>query len=285
MRVVALLATYNEQRFIVGCLEHLVRNGIEVYLIDNSSTDHTVDLAEQYLGRGLIGIEIFPRAGVFRFRPILQRKERLAGTLDADWFMHVDADEIHLPPRSDLTLAQGFAEADELGYNAVNFYEFTFMPTREAPDHDHPGFVKTMRWYYPYKTDSAHRLSAWKSVPKSGKTGWSNLPQRIRGWKRRSSSVELAWSGGHRVRFPGLRMSPESFRMRHYQFLSIPHAVEKYVNRRYDEKEVRGGWHGWRSRLEAGMLKLPSDAELKTYLSDDGLDPSNPRTEHYIAFS
>lgn len=33
------------------------------------------------------------------------------------------------------------------------------------------------------------------------------------------------------------------------------------------------------------MLKLPSDAELKTYISDDGLDLSNPRTEHYIAFS
>ena len=41
----------------------------------------------------------------------------------------------------------------------------------------------------------------------------------------------------------------------------------------------------WQSRLAAGMLKLPSDAELKTYISDDGLDLSNPRTEHYIAFS
>jgi hypothetical protein len=58
--------------------------------------------------------------------------------------MHADPDEIRLPHRSDLTLAEAFAEADAQGYNAVNFQEFTFMPTREAPDHDHPHSKQTM---------------------------------------------------------------------------------------------------------------------------------------------
>ena len=34
LRVVALLATYNEERFIEGYLEHLVRNDVEIYLLD-----------------------------------------------------------------------------------------------------------------------------------------------------------------------------------------------------------------------------------------------------------
>ena len=139
VRVVALLATHNEERFITGCLEHLIGQGVEVYLIDNCSADRTVEIAERYLGHGLIDIETFPRAeGVYKWRSILERKEQLATMLEADWFMHVDADEIRLPPHSARTLAQTFAEVDAQGYNAVNFLEFTFVPTREAPDHDHP---------------------------------------------------------------------------------------------------------------------------------------------------
>ncbi len=262
MRVVAILASYNAERFIAGCLEHLFRQGIEAYLIDNCSTDQTVAIATLYLNRGLIGIETFPRAGVYSLRPILERKEQLAATLDADWFMQVDPDEIRLPPRSDSTLAQALAQVDAQGYNAVNFLEFTFIPTREAPDHDHPDFQQTMRWYYPFLPTPLHRQTAWK---------------------RQSSPVELAWSGGHQVRFPGLRMYPESFRMRHYLFVSVPHAIRKYVNKSYNPAEVQAGWHGWRVKLKPEMIKLPLQAELRTYLSDDQLDPSNPRTQHYLA--
>ena len=118
MRVVAVLATYNEERFIAGCLEHLIRHGIEVYLIDNASTDETVAIARCYLGRGLISIESFPRGGQFSWRPLLERKEQIIATLDADWFMHVDADEIRLPPRSDHSLTQAFAafQQQEVAY-------------------------------------------------------------------------------------------------------------------------------------------------------------------------
>ncbi len=58
----AILATYNEERFIAGCLEQLIGQGVEVYLMDNCSTDRTVEIAERYLRRGLIDIETFSRA-------------------------------------------------------------------------------------------------------------------------------------------------------------------------------------------------------------------------------
>jgi glycosyltransferase involved in cell wall biosynthesis len=259
-RVVALLATFNEERFITGCLEHLIGQGVEVYLIDNCSTDRTVEIAERYLGRGLIDIETFPRTeGVYKWRSILERKEQLATTLEADWFMHADADEVRLPPRSTRTLVQTFAEVEAQGYSAVNFLEFTFVPTREAPDHDHPHFWQTMRWYYPFLRWFPHRLNAWKRQPER---------------------VDLASSGGHRVQFPRLRMYPESFKMRHYLFLSVPHAIRKYVGKSYDPAEVQNGWHGWRARLMAERIELPSQKELRFYTTDDELDPSSPRTRH-----
>src|SRR4029079_8936485 len=53
MRALALIAAYNEERFIGGCLEHLFSQGVEAYLCDNDSTDRTVAIAERYLGAGL----------------------------------------------------------------------------------------------------------------------------------------------------------------------------------------------------------------------------------------
>lgn len=266
LRVIALLATYNEERFVAGCIEHLVRQGVDVYLIDNGSTDETVSRAEPYLGRGLIEIETLPRRGEFSLVDILERKEELAATLDADWFIHQDADEIRIAPRSSQTLVEALSQVEVEGYNAVNFLEFTFVPTVEAPEHDHRQFQRTMRHYYAFLPTFPHRLNAWKRQPER---------------------VELASSGGHHVRFPGLRMAPESFRMRHYLFLGRAHAGEKYAGRIRTRLETERGWGGWRTTLaqttaeqHLDLLRLPRQQELREYVSDDLLDPTKPLTAH-----
>lgn len=261
MRVIALLATYNEERFIHGCLEHLLEHGVDTYLIDNESTDGTVAIAERYLGRGMIDIEILPRRGVYDWRSILERKTEVAASLDAEWFIHLDADEIRLPPSSSTTLRAALAEVDRAGYNAVNFQEFTFVPTREAPSHDHPRFQETMRSYYPF-------------LP--------FFPDRLNAWKRQVGPVILADEAGHRVSFAGLRMYPRSFPMRHYLFLSVEHAIEKYVQRDFDSAEVAEGWHGWRATLTPDRIALPSADELRRYVTDDLLDASEPWTRHPV---
>jgi hypothetical protein len=262
MRAIALLATYNEERFISGCLEHLFSQRVDAYLLDNASTDQTVAIAERYLDRGLIGIETVPREGVYPWRVILNRKDTLSTALDADWFMHVDADEIHLPLHAGRTLVEEFAEADAQGYNVVNFTEYVFVPTREAPDHDHPRFQETMRWYYPFVPTPAPRL--------------------MRAWKRQPDGVGLALAGGHQLQFPGLRLCPISLPMRHYMFLSVPHAIQKYVPRQYDPEELARGWHGWRSQVTEDIIQLPSQSELSTYLTGNQLDASRPRTTHLL---
>lgn len=260
LRIVAILATHNEERFIGNCLSHLIQQGCHVYLCDNASTDRTVAIAKSYLGRGLIGLETIPRNGLVQLRAILERKEELAVTLDADWFMHVDADEIRLPLRSDQTLAQALYEADVRGFNAVNFMEFTFIPTRQAPDHDHSDYVQTMRWYYPFLSRFPHRLNAWKRQP---------------------HRIDLAGAAGHRVDFPDLCMYPKSFPMRHYLCLSEAQAIRKYVERVYDPSAVRAGWHGRRARMTRADIRLPDTQQLRTYRSDGELDASEPRKKHF----
>jgi hypothetical protein len=265
MRIVAILASYNEERFIAGCIEHLSGQGVEVYLIDNCSTDQTVSIAKQYLGHGLIGIETLPRA-LYDLEKILSRKESLAYTVDADWFMHADPDEVRLSPWPGVSLAEAFAKVDNEGYNAINFLEYTFVPTLESPNHDQSDFQKTMRWYYPFLREFPHRLNAWKRQPEQ---------------------VELAWSAGHRVRFRGLRMYPHSFAMRHYLFLSAEHFIAKYGSREFSPLSVQKGWHAWRARVNRNLrpeeINLPSSSTLRSYISDAELDPSNPLKEHLVA--
>jgi glycosyltransferase involved in cell wall biosynthesis len=261
MNVVALLATYNEERFIRASIEHLRAHGVGVHLIDNCSEDRTVAIAEEYLGQGVVGIETLTRDGEFSLRRQLRRKEELALELDADWLIHLDADELHLPPPGSRTLAEALADVDREGFNAVNFLELTFIPTREAPDHDHPQFERTLRTYYPFLPAFPHRLNAWKQT---------GVP------------VELEFSKGHRLRFEGLEMYPESFRMKHYLFLSVQHAVEKFVERSYDSGELEAGWHGWRARVSPEDIVLPAASELRETRSDDDLDTSDPRDEHHL---
>lgn len=256
MKIVAILQTYNEQRFIGDCLDHLAAHGISAYLIDNESTDDTLAIAERRVGRNLIGIETLKRDGHFALHDQLVRKEELAQSLDADWLMHLDADEFRVSSDRGRSLAQAIADADEAGFNAVNFLEFIFLPTREQPDHDHPNYLQTMRSYYPI-------------LPQ--------FPDRLNAWRRQDGPVELGHSGGHRVRFPGLRIAPRSMYSRHYLFLSLSCAARKFGPERYAPDEVARGWHAWRSRVIVSELELPSERDLRTYVADHLLDPSTPR--------
>lgn len=266
MRVIAIVAAWNEERYVGGFIEHLASHGVETYLIDNESTDRTAEIAESYRGRGLAGLESLLRPQGMNLRTLLLRKEELALELDADWLVHADADEIRLPPRSGETLAEALARVDAEGYNAVHFQEFTFLPTQEAPDHDHACFQETMRSYYPVLPRFPHRLNAWKRQPER---------------------VELAWRGGHEVRFPGRRAYPTEFKLRHYLFLSREHAIQKYGYRDHHPSGAEAGWHGWRRKVQTPkarenpeLLVLPSERDLRVYTTDDELDASNPLKRH-----
>jgi len=260
MNIVAILAVYNEEIYLRTCLEHLTRQGIQVYVIDNSSTDSSRDIVSSFIDQGVIGMEVFPRNGVFEWVPLLRRKEELALELKADWYIHHDADEIRQAPMSYRTLAEGIEAVDKAGYNAINFDEFVFLPTSDDVFFEGTDYVDKMLYYYFFEPGQLRRVNAWKN---------------------KGQAVDLVTSGGHRAEFDGSKTYPENFILRHYIVLSLAQAIAKYGRERvYSREEVeKRGWHGSRANVDIEAIHFPTVGELKQVM-DGHWDKSSPWKKH-----
>lgn len=258
-RIIALMSAFNEGDIIYHVIGDLIANGVHVYLLDNSSTDNTVNEASRWLGRGLLKIERYPEdsAGFaercskeFVLRELLRRKEQLAAELDGAWFLNVDADEFRESPWPGLTLADAIRQVDALGYNAINFDLLNFRPTNDdfVPGED---VRLALPYYQPGEIFDA---------------------RQIKGWKNTGGKVELASNGGHSTSFPGRRVFPLSFILRHYPIRGETHGRRKVFQERmprFAREEVAHQWHVQYNALAEGREKFLHDpAELVRYDAD-----------------
>ena len=261
-RAIALLAAYNEEDVISQVIGDLVSQGLEVYLLDHGSTDGTVAAAERHLGRGLLHVEHFPEesgfpaedATRFAWRSLLARKAQLAGTLDASWFLHSDADELREGPWDGVSLLESIRRVDALGYNAIDFKVLDFVPTRD-------GFAAgdDLRAFFGH-----YRPAAWYDR------------HQINCWKRTDGPLDLSSSGGHEVAFPGRLVFPVRFLLRHYPIRSQAHGERKVFRERrprFDPDERAAGWHIQYDGVEEGASFIGRIAELVAF------DAGRVRTE------
>jgi hypothetical protein len=230
--VVALISSYNEADVIDQVLAHLVKQGAMAYLIDDGSTDETVEIAAKWLGRGLIEIERRPASDTFDWLSILRRKAALAEELDAAWLIHHDADEFRYAPFEGMTLAESLARVQELGYNAVDFRVLNFRPlTDDEPDA--ANVQRSMTFYEPGDTWDATQIKAW----------------------RNRRGVDLVESGGHEAAFENREVFPIQFLVRHYPIRGQAHGRRKLFSERltrFSPVELSRGWHRQYDAFVAG---------------------------------
>lgn len=259
MKIIALIAARNEELFIEKCISHLYAQGVNTILIDNGSTDRTVEIAQKMRQKGLEDIHHMDFNGKFDLYNILKYKENICRNISADWFMHYDSDELRYAPSRFASLRDGIAEADRQGYNAVNFDEFVFLPTSVDDCFENSDYEATMQYYYYYAPKPYRHVKAWKNT---------------------GQNVDLASLGGHRVRFENIRIFPENFILKHYIFLSYDHACRKYGLRRHSDEGLKRGWHTERNNFRAAKLVLPDRTRLKFPNSLNQLDTSDPWKNH-----
>jgi glycosyltransferase involved in cell wall biosynthesis len=256
-RVVAIIAAYNEADIISPLIEHLVGNGIDAYLIDNRSTDDTIAEARRWLGKGLLEIETFPKEAAagdgapgFDWEGILRRKEEIAQELGADWYIHNDADEFREPPWPAMSLKDAIRWVDRLGYNCIDFRVLNFRPVDSG---------------FRAGTDPREHFTRWEEPILHDRV-------RLNCWKAQTDPVSLAASGGHEVRFPGRRVFPIRFLLRHYPVRSQEHGERKVFDerkKRFLERERAKGWHVQYDGIDESGHSFVGDPEkLNPYDAD-----------------
>lgn len=226
-RVLAIVKSYNEADIIVPSLTHLIREGLDVYLVDNWSDDGTWELAQRFVGRGVVGAERHPQrpGGRFGWRGLLARTEEIAAAVTADWYVHYDVDEVRRSPWPQLRLKDAIHRVDRSGFNAVDHTVVTFHPVDDGyRAHD------DLEAYFRY-FDFSRRCGSFV---------------QIKAWKRTAARVSLADSGGHEARFPGRAVYPFKFLLKHYPVRSQAHGLRKVLRERvarWDPVERAAGWH------------------------------------------
>ena len=250
LRITAIIAAYNEADIIGQTVGDLVRQGIAAYVLDHESTDGTVAALEPFAGSGLVRVESLSFAlqsggDQFPWAQILARKEQLARELDADWFIHHDADEFRESPWLHLNLREGIELVDRLGYNAIDFAVLNFWPTQD-------GF------------NAASDIREFFHHYESGEA-FDHV--QIKCWKK-TESLNLSSTGGHEAQFPMRRVFPVRFILRHYPVRSQAHGLRKVFEERksrFSEEERRRGWHVQYDAIGPGHQFLRDPKTLRVY--------------------
>jgi glycosyltransferase involved in cell wall biosynthesis len=250
VRVVALVAAFNEADVIGSVVRDLVAQGIDVHVLDDGSTDGTVEALAPLVGRGVLAVERLPATEprTFSLARLMRRKEALARELGADWFINHDADEFRESPWHDATLREAIGRVDALGYNAIDFELLNFWPTH---DDFRPGDDPRQAFRHYARGDDFDRV-------------------QIRCWKN-VGPVDLASTGGHEAAFPGRRVFPIRFLLRHYPIRSQAHGERKVLRERrpsFDTTERERGWHVQYEAVGAGARFLRDPATLTEYDGD-----------------
>jgi hypothetical protein len=248
--VIAIIAAYNEEDIVGQVVGDLIAQGVSVYFIDDGSTDGTIAAVEPYLGRGLLAIEPWNSARegkpLYDWTGLLRRKEALSRDLDADWFIHHDADEFRESPWPGRNLRTAIEAVDRLGYNAIDFALFDFWPTEGDPASG--ADVRNAFRYY-------DRAQPYNRV-------------QVRCWKKTAGEVVLTSSGGHDALFAGRRVFPIRFLLRHYPIRGEAHGLQKVLTDRlprFDGEEREKGWHIQYDELVSCRRFVRSRAELTLF--------------------
>ena len=254
-RVVAIMPVYNEEDIIVPSLAYLRSQGIQTYVIDNWSSDRSYELASNFLGNGVIGMEKFPPNGPsthYDWRGILRRVESLTREeLEASWFMLHDCDEVRRPPWNGITLREAIYRVQRAGYNCIDHSLIEFSPV----DND-----------YVVGTDLEEHFKFFCFPARRAVYLQAHV------WRNFGQAVTLSESAGHQAEFKGRRIYPYKFLIKHYPIRSQSHGEKKvFLERktRFHPEERAIGWHNHYDHMTEGYSFVRDPRDLIAY--DDEL--------------
>ena len=217
MKIIRVLpGVLNEADILAENLEYYIDQGIETVVVDNGSTDGSYEIAQSYLGQGVVALERVETPD-HNIRLLLRIANRMYKKLCPDWVVLADADEFIEAPYPGVSLRDAICKVGKTDQTLIAMSHILFQLTK-----GYDSSITSVRKRLPYyaKASDQGRAKIWKE----------------------SEFVELY--GAHRpdfLRREDVVMSPEKFIMRHYPFRSLEQAKRKIERLR---PSVNNPW-GW----------------------------------------
>lgn len=201
--VIGLMAVFNEEDILQQTLSYYTEIGINILIIDNGSTDNSLDIAKSFLGKGVLGIKEIP-TDTYRWEFLLDSLLKWSEEFDPDWCLLIDADTFLESPWHGKTLKEGIRDVAAQGYNVINFDNYEFWPVGEENTAETD--VRKRLRYYTWADDRQEKCwKAYKGTRNSRKGGHAlDLPDNIQ-----------------------KKIMPENFIMRHYRIRSFDQGLRK----------------------------------------------------------
>ena len=235
-----ILFCYNEEQILSETIQHYLKQGIDLVVIDNESTDSSREIVSQFrqkaeLYSGKIQDVVNIQTKGYEWRKILQFAcEYMHQNLsNYEWIMLIDADAIYHSPVKGMSLLEFLGFMKKKGYNVIHGKVFEFYPTEK----DDPSVSSPIR-----------RLKYYRVIDE-----WSQ--QKIFQYH---PSLNFYESWGHTCFRENQHLSPIDFWYHHYPWVSYEHGIKKIFKERkprYVERKKRLDIH-WHY---LGMLPLKKD--------------------------
>lgn len=258
LRIACVVCARDEARFLKTLVPYLLDQDIDVVLIDNDSTDGTREWLQASPYAGRVQVRPLPFEGTFDLTAQLALKAEALSESTADWVIHQDADEILQGPKAWGSLRSTIEEADAQGFNVLSFDELVLLPL--DPEVDDP-YVNNRLCYF-FEPRPLRLMRAWK----------------------RAAGLSNERTGGHILTGPDVYVSPIRPLLKHFMVRSQAHARQKYLGRRFSDRDLAKGWHGNRLGLTEEMLRLPADDPRLTLLASPQASPEpmpDPIDRHF----
>lgn len=247
-RVCAFVPCFNERDIVASTVGRLLEGGIEVVVLDDWSTDGSAELLEERFAGAPLQVRRFPQdgpTGTFDWAAMLRHIADLAAAHPADWVLRNDADEVRDAPWPGLTLRDGLWTAQLRGYDAVDHTVLDFRPVEEPVAGGDP-IEQMVHWEYGRRDGHFKQINAW----------------------RNRGPVVFDAEGGHEAAFPGRRVLPYKFLLRHYPIRGQEHGTRKVLAERkprFRADERAAGWHVQYDPIGPATRFLRDPAELRRW--------------------
>ncbi len=245
--VAAVVTVFNEADILEPVVMHLLTQDVtRVVLVDNWSTDGSWELAQRLAGAyPAVSIRRFPDqpAPDYNWKGLLDNTEAVGREIGCDWVIHYDSDELRYSPWPGVTIGQGIASINALGYSAIDFTVIDFHYTQHQ-EYNGTKPVESALTHFEF-----------------GRTHWHF--SQVKAWKNQPMPVGLSQTGGHEVNFPGRKIFPLKFLLKHFSLRSRAQAETKvFKNRipRFEREQKLYNWHAQYRGTTVEQLRKGWDA-------------------------